>query len=73
MSELHKLTANQLKQEYKNGKTTPQGAMQALLERIEKIEPKVKAFAHLPERCLAKRCQAPFCTAYPLPLKIIYA
>lgn len=59
MSELHKLTANQLKQEYKNGKTTPQGVMQALLERIEKIEPKVKAFAHLPERCLAKRCQAP--------------
>lgn len=44
----YQLTANQLKQEYKNNKLKPQDAAQPLLERIEKVEPKVKAFAHLP-------------------------
>jgi len=57
--ELYKLTANQLKEEYKNNKAKPQDIVDSLLKRIDSVEPKIKAFAHLPEKeGISKQCLA---------------
>jgi len=50
--ELNKLTANQIKEEYGKNKAKPQDVVQSFFKRIGEVEPKVKAFAHLPEKDL---------------------
>jgi aspartyl-tRNA(Asn)/glutamyl-tRNA(Gln) amidotransferase subunit A len=46
----YQLTANQIKQEYKKGTASPADVVRSLFERIDDVEKKVKAFAHLDKK-----------------------
>ncbi len=49
----YRLTVNQLKKEYKTGAIKPQDAVNSIFERIDEVEHKVKAFAHLDKEEIA--------------------
>jgi len=46
----YQLTANKIKEEYKKGNLKASDVVQSLFQRIDNVENKVKAFAHLPEK-----------------------
>jgi len=56
--ESFQLTANKLKEEYKNNKIKPQDTVRALFKHIDEVEPKVKAFAHLDQNEIANNVGA---------------
>ncbi len=43
----YQLTANQIKEEYKKGRLKPEDVVNSLFKRVDSVENKVKAFAHL--------------------------
>jgi aspartyl-tRNA(Asn)/glutamyl-tRNA(Gln) amidotransferase subunit A len=59
--QIYQLTAGQIKKEYQSGRAKPQDIVKLLLERIDAVEPKVKAFAHLDREEIERATQMPRC------------